>query len=440
MIAPTSFFSDYGCHVRIYEEVQALQARGHRVTICTYHNGMDVPGLDIRRTIDVPWRKRVVVGSSRHKLYLDAVLSVRTMRIALQVKPDIIHAHLHEGALIGAPIARVLRRPLIFDYQGSLTEEMLDHRFLRRDGLLEASIRKLEAAIDHAPDQILTSSDNARTRLIEKGVQPERVVTVADAVDTERFSPGTITVDERADLRESLGIPADAQVVVYLGLLAPYQGSDLLLQAARQVLAANPKAFFLIMGFPGNERYRSMAEEMGVAGRTSFPGRIPYLDAHRYLAIGDVAVAPKMSLTEGNGKLLNYLAMGLPVVTFEAPANREILGDAGIYARFGSLTDLVAKLLWSLEHHDAANRSARLGRCRAEEMLSWRRRGKELVAVYDQVLGLTDSRVGMGGNGRALEGTPDELVSLSSPVAVSGAEPSMQENAVPVARRPERRR
>ena len=39
MIAPTSFFADYGCHVRILEEARALQAAGHAVTIATYHNG-----------------------------------------------------------------------------------------------------------------------------------------------------------------------------------------------------------------------------------------------------------------------------------------------------------------------------------------------------------------------------------------------------------------
>ena len=54
MIAPTSFFSDYGCHVRIYEEAKILQKLGHRVTIVTYYNGKDVPGLDIRRTLPIP--------------------------------------------------------------------------------------------------------------------------------------------------------------------------------------------------------------------------------------------------------------------------------------------------------------------------------------------------------------------------------------------------
>src|SRR5215216_2153792 len=65
MIAPTSFFADYGCHIRIWQEAKALQALGHRVVISTYHNGDDMPDLEIRRSWGVPWIKRAMVGSSR---------------------------------------------------------------------------------------------------------------------------------------------------------------------------------------------------------------------------------------------------------------------------------------------------------------------------------------------------------------------------------------
>ena len=90
MIAPTSFFADYGCHVRILEEAVALRSLGHRVTICTYHNGDDVAGLDIRRSLDAPWHRGVQVGSSRHKLYFDAMLSLQTLRTALTTRPQVI--------------------------------------------------------------------------------------------------------------------------------------------------------------------------------------------------------------------------------------------------------------------------------------------------------------------------------------------------------------
>jgi hypothetical protein len=65
MIAPTSFFADYGCHVRILEEARILERLGSRVTICTYHTGRDLEGIDIRRTMSIPWRKGYEVGSSR---------------------------------------------------------------------------------------------------------------------------------------------------------------------------------------------------------------------------------------------------------------------------------------------------------------------------------------------------------------------------------------
>ncbi|MDQ6909106.1 MAG: glycosyltransferase, partial [Chloroflexota bacterium] len=138
MIAPTSFFADYGAHVRPLEEIRALQRLGHRVTVCTYHNGHDVPGITIQRSLDIPWRKRVVVGTTRHKLYLDAALFAIVLREMRRLKPDIIHAHLHEGALIGQMARAAHHAPLLFDYQGSLTAEMTDHGFLRPSSALRA--------------------------------------------------------------------------------------------------------------------------------------------------------------------------------------------------------------------------------------------------------------------------------------------------------------
>ena len=71
MIAPTSFFSDYGCSVRILEEVRVLQGLGNEVRICTYRNGQDVAGMSIRRTASIPFREHYEVGSSPHKIGFD---------------------------------------------------------------------------------------------------------------------------------------------------------------------------------------------------------------------------------------------------------------------------------------------------------------------------------------------------------------------------------
>lgn len=389
-LASTSFFADYGAHVRIWEETRALQRRGHRIVIATYHNGDDIPGFDIRRSWDVPWVKRTMVGASRHKLYLDMALSWRALRVALEIKPDLIHAHIHEAALIGSVVGRLLDIPLIFDYQGSLTSEMIDHGFLNRQGTFYRPLRWLEHRINLMADAIITSSFNAAHVLRDAFNFPaDRLFTVPDSVNTERFRPfdGSATWQaERERIRASLGIPTDRQIVVYLGLLAAYQGTNILLQAAHLVLQRRPDVHFLVMGYPDIRSYQALAESLGIAANVTLPGRILYKDAHAYLALGDVAVAPKMSDTEGAGKISNYMAMGLPVVTFDTPVSHEILGDVGVYARFGDARSLADELLRLLDDPAAAQRLGAAARDKAVREHSWGHAAHQIEQIYEQVL------------------------------------------------------
>lgn len=80
-IAPTPFFADYGCHVRIYEEAHALTRLGNQVTICTYPTGRDLDGMSIVRPPHLG-RSPVRVGSSRHKYYLDVLLTMSSLQTA----------------------------------------------------------------------------------------------------------------------------------------------------------------------------------------------------------------------------------------------------------------------------------------------------------------------------------------------------------------------
>ena len=98
------------------------------------------------------------------------------------------------------------------------------------------------------------------------------------------------------------------------------------------------------MGFPDVARYQALAERLGLAGHVTFTGAVPYEEAPLHLALGDVAVAPKISATEGSGKLLPYMAAGLPVVAFDTPVHREYLGDLGIYAPAGDAAGLAAAI------------------------------------------------------------------------------------------------
>jgi len=387
MIAPTSFFSDYGGHIRILEEARVLQALGHEVIIVTYFKGSDMPGLDIRRTAPLPWHTGYEVGSSRHKIAFDVYLAIQSFIEGLRVRPHIIHGHMHEGALIGGVLARLLRVPLVFDFQGSLTAEMVDHRFLDPEGRVFPWVHRTERIISgRFPNAILTSSVQA-SRILETefNVSSEIIHPLPDCADTVRFRPDLLSSEDVCRLRRHLGIPENRVIVAYLGLLTDYQGIPYLIEAATNLNHTSEPVHLLIMGYPNVEHYREMAKKARVADRITFTGKIEYRDAAQYLALGDIAVAPKVSDSEGSGKLLNYMAMAQPVVAFDTPVHREYLVDLGVYAAVkdvGALAEAIKQLA-----HDPERRT-RLGRKlrqRAVEKYSWQSAGREIVDIYKQL-------------------------------------------------------
>ncbi len=375
MIAPTPFFADRGCHVRIYEQARALQALGCHVEICTYHLGRDRPGIPTHRTWPIPWYRKLSAGPSWHKLYIDALLLLKTWAVARRFRPDVLHGHLHEGAAIGWAVGKGLRVPVVADFQGSLSGEMQAHKFIKGRGWLYRFWAYNESRIDRLPQVAVASCSDVARELKERfGVRD--VIVALDGVDTEAFRPDV----EVGPLRSL--VPPGRRVVVYLGILSLYQGVDCLLEAIPRVLARVPEAHFLLMGYPNEDEYRQKAHDLGVADRVTFTGRIDYGEAPRYLALGEVAVGPKLSETESNGKLYNYMACALPTVAFDTPPSREILGDLGVYAPRGdvaALADAIASLL--KEPEQARQLGIRL-RQRVVEHFSWQNTARQLLAAY----------------------------------------------------------
>ena len=383
MLAPTPFFSDRGCHVRILEEARAAIACGAQLRLVTYHIGRDLPGFPIDRIASVPWYRKLEAGPSWHKPYLDLLLLIKALKVTRSFKPDLIHAHIHEGAFIGAILKKLLRVPLLFDCQGSLTAEITDHRFVRQGSLLQRFFAGLERWINLSADFIVASSGPTVELLVSQGVPKERVRALLDGVDTAVFAP-----QPKEEIRGRLGLPADRPIVGFLGILNGYQGVDLLLEAAALLKGQGAKLHFLIMGFP-EAGYREKARQLGLSEMVSFTGRIPYEEAPLYLCAGDLAVSPKISLTEANGKLFNYIACGLPTVVFDTPVNREILGDAALYAKYGDAAELAGAIGRLAGDRELRAELGQEGRERALAKHSWQARGRELVEIYRKILKLT---------------------------------------------------
>jgi glycosyltransferase involved in cell wall biosynthesis len=367
MIASTSFFSDYGGHIRILEEARVLKKLGHQVTIVTYYLGRDLPDLEIVRTRFLGWAS---LGTALYRQF------------------DIVHGHTHEAAFIGYFLSRLQRVPLVLDFQGSMTSEMVDHGFLNPNGAWYRWVRLLELRIDQMADVIITSSQHGATLLEQDfNCAAHCVHPLPDCVNLDFFHPDVLTSEEIAARKVALDIPLDRPVVVYLGLLTDYQGTALLLEAAQILKQRDVDVHFLVMGFPNIPHYKQLAADLGVVDRVTFTGKVIYDEAPAHLALGDVAVAPKLSTTEGCGKILDYMAMALPTVAFDLPVTREYLGTLGVYAEETgnpvALADAIASQL------DDPERRAVLGqklRERAGRHFSWERAGRQLLDIYDGIL------------------------------------------------------
>jgi glycosyltransferase involved in cell wall biosynthesis len=380
-IAPTPFFADRGCHIRILGEIGALQAQGHDIMLTTYHIGKDVGNLRIERTMSIPWYKKLQAGPSWHKLYLDVLLLGTTIRVFLKEKPDIIHGHLHEGALIGSFISRLFsggKTPVIFDVQGSLIGELKSYGFFGNSNLLKHLFCLLEKFACRFPDYFVCSSESnsAFMKSIMK-VPPHRVVSIFDGIYPDFF-----THAEDGTLKERIGIPNSKKVVVYTGSLTKSKGIDYFLDAIPKIAGNYRDTHFLVVGYPIWPSKKKVGD-LKVGDLVYFAGKLDYFDLPKYLDIADVAVDPKVDETgEGSGKMINYMGAGLPVVCFDTSHNRAVLQGNGFFAKPGDSEDLADKILEALRNDSRAKACGQLNRERAHRHYSWVENGKKLSEIY----------------------------------------------------------
>lgn len=312
MLAPTPFFSDRGCHIRILNSYLKLKREGHNVTILTYPLGRNVLNINPKRVMHLPGYKKTSPGFSVYKPFLDILMYFKAKKLLKQKRYDLIYGHLHEGALIGILLKKKHNLNVIFDAQGSLTGELSAHGTIKKKGMLYKLLWKIEKYIAQNSDEIITSTDSLKVFML-KHFKINKVYTKKDFPDISLFN--------RAVRPAKILLPKNKKIVVYLGGLQKYKGIQYLIKA---IPYTDEKFHFLIMGYPCDEA-KILAREIDVQDRITFTGKIPYEKAASYLKLGSIAVSPKtLESGEANAKIYNYVAMGLPVVCFDMKETRNI--------------------------------------------------------------------------------------------------------------------
>lgn len=389
-IGPTPFFSDRGCHIRIRGLMRGLQRHDVECWLCTYGLGHEVPDVETERIASIPGYRRIDAGPSIFKYVADLLLLAKVCGSILRRNPDVLHGHLHEGALIGHAARTLLfwkRVPLVFDMQGSLTGELEQYGYFRWFPPARWLFHAAEWLINRLPDRIAASSASSLEIAHERfGVAARRLCLVPDGTDVQPVSE-----ERMAELRADLGLPSDKLVVVYTGSLKRVKGLDALHATIAGCAARHLPVHFLIVGYPVQETRRFLADA-GLDPHCALAGRVPFDEISEYLALADVALEPKPAGTgEASGKLLNYMAAGLPVVCFDTPNNRAMLADSGCYAPADNapaegdgLVDEIAKLSANPERAHALGQQAQ---ARVGAEYSWDASAATLLDLYHDCLG-----------------------------------------------------
>ncbi len=388
VVAPTPFFSDRGTHIRILEEAIALERRGHDVTIATYHVGRNLP-KDLKSHIDVRrirrllfWYKKLEAGPDWQKIILDVLLIKKVLFLARTKRPDIIHAHLHEGVLIAWIVQKMLfwrRMKVVADFHGSLTKEMVSHQYLGAS-LLKKIFQWIENLIDNMGDAAVTSSwDNAEEiRTVRKD---GNVDVLLDGTRLSMFDG----LPNKNAIREKYGVPKDAVVVTYTGAFIHNKGINYFLKAIPIIVEKYSQTHFVLAGFPLDQIAETLQRDV-FREKVTVISPSPYFDLAMILKMSDIGVDPKNEATrEASGKTLQYMGAGLAIACFDTENNRAYLGEGAAYATSMDGLGLAAAVNRLVENTELRLNYGSMAQERARDF-SWEKSAEKLEALYGKLI------------------------------------------------------
>jgi glycosyltransferase involved in cell wall biosynthesis len=372
-LAPQPFFEVRGTPLAVRAMVRALAGLGHEVDLLTYPQGAPVDLGPVRhlRSPRLPVG-RVRAGASLAKLALDVpFVAAAAWRLA-RGRYDLVHA-VEEAAHLVAPIARVLGVPLVVDMDSSIPDQLRDSGFARRGPLLWTA-QALERHALRASAAVITVCDSL-TRSARERTPHGRVFQVEDPPLVAASAPQAAA--EGRALREALGVGAEP-VVLYSGNFEPYQGVDLLVEAAARV----PEARFVFMGGEPAEIARLSVRAAAGGGRCVFTGKRSPAELPAFLAAADVLASPRRTGVNTPFKVYTYLASGKPLVATRIATHTQLLDDTLAILTDPTAEGLAAGIRFALTEPDEAAARARRARALIEREYSAERFAEKVRRAY----------------------------------------------------------
>lgn len=273
---------------------------------------------------------------------------------------------------------------MIFD-QHDLVPELWESKFAKR-GLFYHLLRLAERATFAAADVVISTNESYKQVALTRGKKdPRDVFVVRSGPDLSRFQRVAANPSYRRGKKYLVG---------YVGVMGAQEGIDYLIRAVQHLVVDRGRRdtqFMLIGGGTEVASLKALTHDLGLDEFIEFTGRVPDAELLERLSSCDIAVNPDpdnpLNRVSTMNKILEYMALGIPVVQFDLLEGRRSAGDASAYvepnqsAAFG---DAVAALL---DDPDARARMGAEGMRRMQDELEWRHQAPKLLAAYATALG-----------------------------------------------------
>jgi glycosyltransferase involved in cell wall biosynthesis len=373
---------------RVWQEARTLVAAGYLVSIiCPTGKGFEareevIDGIAIYRH-SLPLEADGWRGYALEYSWALAMEFYLALKVLIRHGFDVIHACNPPDTifLIGA-FFRIFGKKFIFDHH-DINPELYEAKFGRRDGFYRLLLALERWTFRVAHVSIATNESYRRIAIDRGGMDSERVFVVRSGPDLTRLR----LLPPEPALRRGRRF-----LVGYVGVMGKQEGIDLLIEAVCEIVIRRGRTdihFGLVGGGTELPLMRDLAARKGVADYMTFTGRVPDDEMLTMLNTADVCVNPdlvnEMNTKSTMNKIMEYMALGKPIVQFDLIEGRYSAMDASLYAKANDPIDFADKILLLLDNPDARERMGALGRERVISKLSWDHEAPKLLEAYYSV-------------------------------------------------------
>lgn len=275
------------------------------------------------------------------------------------------------------------RKRFLFDHH-DVNPELYEAKFGRRDFFWRCLLVAERLTFRTADVSIATNESYRKVAIARGGMAPDKVFVVRSGPNVDRVK----AVPPAPKWRNGR-----TYMVGYVGVISQSEGLDLLLAAIEHVARRRKRddiQFVVVGKGPDFETIVALAEKMGLMDRVTFPGRVDDATLFEILSTADVCVNPdrvtRMNDMSTMNKIMEYMALGKPIVQFDVTEGRYSAQEASLYAAANDPADFGDKIVALIDDPDRRARMGEFGQRRLRDVLAWHHQVPALLKAYDTLL------------------------------------------------------